>query len=130
VRNGAVPRADLAQMLRGVMATTISLTKDKGLELALELPDDLPTVNIDKTRIRQVLLNLLSNAAKFTEQGGINVRAVSTADGLIQIAAQDTGIGIAREHQHLVFEEFRQIDGDLTRYQPALAHPVWCQRAH
>jgi signal transduction histidine kinase/CheY-like chemotaxis protein len=150
---------DLARMLRGVMATTIGLTKDKGLALDLDLPDDLPTVNGDKTRIRQVLLNLLSNAAKFTEEGGISVRAyvdqrppttdhpttdretrrqgdvananlfVSPSPGLlgsqasvvgrqpsfVVVEVQDTGIGIAPEHQHLVFEEFRQIDGELTR---------------
>jgi signal transduction histidine kinase/DNA-binding response OmpR family regulator len=105
---------DLLQMLRGVMATTMGLTKDKGLALDLELPDELPAVDADKTRIRQVLLNLLSNAAKFTEQGGITVRAIPV-DGVVRISVQDTGIGIAPEHQHLVFEEFRQIDGELTR---------------
>jgi signal transduction histidine kinase/CheY-like chemotaxis protein len=155
---------DLARMLRGVMATTIGLTKDKGLALDLDLPDDLPTINGDKTRIRQVLLNLLSNAAKFTEEGGISVRAYvdqrpTTNDGedietlgtetrdtkhetrdmrpdadlwspvsslpshvsgsggpsFVVVEVRDTGIGIAPEHQHLVFEEFRQIDGELTR---------------
>jgi signal transduction histidine kinase len=106
---------DLTHMLRGVMTTAIGLTKDKGLELELELPSELPPVNVDKTRIRQVLLNLLSNAAKFTEQGGITVRAVPTADGMVQLSVQDSGIGIAKEHQHLVFEEFRQVDGELTR---------------
>ncbi len=106
---------DLTHMLRGVMATASGLTKDKGLDLELELSDELPTVNIDKTRIRQVLLNLLSNAAKFTEQGSITVRVVPTADGMVQLSVQDSGIGIAKEQQHLVFEEFRQVDGELTR---------------
>ncbi len=106
---------DLGLMLRGVMSTAIGLTKDKGLELELELPDTLPDVYIDKQRIRQVLLNLLSNAAKFTEQGGITVRAATTDNGCVQIAVRDTGIGIAPEQQSLVFEEFRQVDGELTR---------------
>jgi signal transduction histidine kinase len=99
------------------MATAISLTKDKGLSLTLEAPDTLPLVIIDKTRIRQVLLNLLANAAKFTEEGGIIVRLVPSDDGMVCISVIDSGIGIALEHQALVFEEFRQVQGVLNRQQ-------------
>ncbi|MBX0330561.1 AAA family ATPase [Oscillochloris sp. ZM17-4] len=98
-------------LLHGVMATAIGLTKDKELRLDLIAPEALPTVRIDKTRIRQVLLNLLSNAAKFTQQGGITVRASSDGQ-MLQVDVQDTGAGIAPEHQTLVFEEFRQIQDD------------------
>lgn len=106
---------DLLPMLQGVMSTAVGLTKEKGLTLTLDVPKSLPTVKVDKTRIRQVLLNLLSNAAKFTEQGGITLRAAPAEDGMVCIAVQDTGIGIAPEHQELIFEEFRQMEGDLTR---------------
>jgi CheY-like chemotaxis protein len=99
-----------------VMSTATSLTTAKDLTLDLDMPDDLPLVRIDKQRVRQVLLNLLSNAAKFTEAGGITLRVVPTAGGLT-LSVQDTGMGIAPEHQGLVFEEFRQVEGDTTRTQ-------------
>jgi signal transduction histidine kinase/CheY-like chemotaxis protein len=130
--------ADLHPLFHGVMATAVGLTKDKGLTLDLEADEQLPPVLIDKTRIRQVLLNLLSNAAKFTERGGITVRASSELrvlsselaqegeTGSIQnsklltqnwvvIQVQDTGIGIAPEHQARVFEEFQQVQDDYNR---------------
>ncbi len=108
-------QVDLIPVLQGVMATAVGLTKDKGLMLNLDTPDELPLVQVDKTRIRQVLLNLLSNAAKFTEQGGITVRALLTDDQMIRIEVADTGIGIDPHHQAMVFEEFRQVQNDLQR---------------
>jgi signal transduction histidine kinase len=105
---------DLLPLLHGVMATAVGLTKDKGLDLELDVADGLPYAHIDKVRIRQVLLNLLSNAAKFTNQGSITVRAAIVSD-MIQITVQDTGIGIAPEHQALIFEEFQQIQSDQQR---------------
>jgi signal transduction histidine kinase/CheY-like chemotaxis protein len=107
---------DLRVLIHGVMSTATSLTSAKDLTLDLDMPDDLPLVRIDKQRVRQVLLNLLSNAAKFTEAGGITLRVVPT-DGGLTISVQDTGMGIAPEHQGLVFEEFRQVEGDTTRPQ-------------
>ncbi|NJN66331.1 MAG: response regulator [Chloroflexaceae bacterium] len=106
---------NLVPILQGVMATGVGLTKDKNLSLDLECPDELPLVHIDKTRIRQVMLNLLSNAAKFTSQGGITVRVQAISEAMIRIDVVDTGIGIAPEHQTFVFEEFRQVQSDLQR---------------
>jgi CheY-like chemotaxis protein len=106
---------DLLPVLQSVMTTAGGLTKEKQLDLILDVPPALPLVRIDKTRIRQVLLNLLSNAAKFTHQGGITLRAHITNDQTLCLAVQDTGIGIAPEHQTMVFEEFRQVQGELTR---------------
>jgi signal transduction histidine kinase len=106
---------DLEPLFRGAMSTALGLTKDKQLELTLDADEDLPPVWIDKVRIRQVLLNLLSNAVKFTEQGAITVRARTTGDGFVLISVQDTGVGIAPEHQAKVFTEFQQIQDDLNR---------------
>jgi signal transduction histidine kinase len=106
---------DLTALLRGVAATGIGLTKDKGLTLTLDCPEELPTVLIDKTRIRQVLLNLLSNATKFTHQGGISLRVKYANTTTVRIEVQDTGIGIAAEDQALIFEDFRQVQDDISR---------------
>jgi CheY-like chemotaxis protein len=97
------------------MSTALGLTKTKGLELALDAPDDLPPVWGDKTRIRQVLINLVSNAVKFTDRGGITVRARASEGGFVQIAVQDTGIGIAPEDKARIFEEFQQVQDSMDR---------------
>lgn len=102
----------LVPLLKGVMSTLIGLTKDKGLALHREFEDNLPTLNIDGRRIRQVLLNLISNAAKFTAQGSITLRAVQQGDQVI-ISVRDTGVGIKPEDLPKVFEEFEQIDNAL-----------------
>ncbi|HET9224575.1 MAG TPA: response regulator [Roseiflexaceae bacterium] len=128
--------ADLRPLLHGVMSTAVGLTRDKGLALDLEAADDLPLVWIDSTRIRQVLLNLVSNAAKFTEQGGITLRVSSECSVLsselaessattqnsklrtqnfITVSVADTGIGIPQEEQARVFEEFQQVQDGLSR---------------
>jgi nitrogen-specific signal transduction histidine kinase len=116
----------LRPILQGVLATIGSLAKDKGLSLTLEVADDLPVVRIDKTRIRQVLLNLLANAVKFTDQGGISVCAAPTDDGLmVCISVTDSGIGIAPAHQALVFEEFRQVqDAQHAQQGTGLGLPI------
>src|SRR6185295_13266372 len=105
----------LEPMLRGIMSSGQGLTKDKDIELTLDTPEELPRVRIDQTRIRQVMLNLLSNAAKFTERGCITIHVHPRADGMVEIAIQDTGIGIVPEHQAMIFEEFRQIQDDHSR---------------
>lgn len=106
---------DLAPVLQDLMSASGELTQEKALTLTLECPDELPPVLADKTRIRQVLFNLLSNAAKFTHQGGITVRAKVTPQSTIRIEFQDTGIGIAPEHHGLIFEAFRQVQSGLRR---------------
>lgn len=102
----------LEPLLRGVMSTLIGLTKDKGIALNREFDDDLPVLNIDGRRIRQVLLNLISNAAKFTAQGSITLRATRQGDQVI-FSVRDTGVGIKPEDLPKIFEEFKQIDNAL-----------------
>jgi signal transduction histidine kinase len=108
--------------------TASSLTLGKSIELRQEFAVDLPLVYIDRMRVAQVLLNLLSNAVKFTERGVITLRAYPTpaalraagsdgwaGDGYVVVEIEDTGIGIAKEHQTMIFEEFRQADESLSR---------------
>jgi signal transduction histidine kinase len=85
----------------------------QGNTLRLELPDDLPRLRVDRGRLLQVLLNLLSNAARFTERGTIVVSA--RADEQVRIAVRDTGVGIAPEHLPRLFQKFSQVDESPTR---------------
>jgi signal transduction histidine kinase len=90
--------------------------KSKNLSIELQT-DGLPLlVFADRVRLRQVLLNLSSNAIKFTRQGGVMVRATQT-DGRVRIEVQDTGVGIKPEDLQLVFEKFRQTEAFVTRSQ-------------
>jgi signal transduction histidine kinase len=98
---------DLAQLIHSVMATASALVRDKEVELHQEIAPDMPRVQADVTRLRQVLLRLLANAAKFTEQGSITVRAWRT-DGQAMISVSDTGVGIPEEDQERIFERFEQ----------------------
>lgn len=100
---------DLTPIFHGVMATAVGLTKSKGLLLESDVEDELPPVRGDKVRVRQILLNLVSNAAKFTDQGGLTLRAYER-DGMIQISVSDTGSGIPGNELPLVFEEFHQVE--------------------
>lgn len=109
---------DLGEIIRGVMATAVGLVKDKPIELIVDIPGQLPHVQADNIRIRQVLLNLVSNAAKFTEEGHIGVSARTIQRGRrneVVIAVFDTGPGINQEDQELIFEPFSQVDASPTR---------------
>jgi signal transduction histidine kinase len=89
----------------------------KEIELLVQVPPDTPDVRQDGGKLRQILSNLLSNAVKFTPEGGrITVRASADADTLT-LSVTDTGVGIAPEHQEMVFQKFRQASGTLTREQ-------------
>jgi signal transduction histidine kinase/CheY-like chemotaxis protein len=90
------------------------LFASKSLYLETDLPPDLPVVFCDNTRIRQVALNLLSNAGRFTEVGGVRVTARVQGDHIV-VSVADTGAGIAPEDQAKLFEPFRQLDGSTRR---------------
>jgi CheY-like chemotaxis protein len=91
-----------------------ALLEAKGLRLTVTIADDLPVLLVDATRIRQVLINLLNNAVRFTEQGEITIRAWRD-DSRIVVAVTDTGIGISPDDLPRMFEPFRQADGSIRR---------------
>ena len=104
--------------LRDILDTSLNVVRPlldrKGLALSLELADDLPEIDCDRVRIRQVILNLLSNAARFTDEGGITVTACQQgADVLIDVA--DSGPGIAAEDVDRIFQPFVQGGNDPLR---------------
>ncbi len=104
----------MAEIGQAAVAAIEPLARMRGLAMTIEAEEALPPVFIDRTRIRQVLLNLLSNAARFTEAGVIRVR-IQREDRTIVTAVSDTGPGIAQEDIPKLFEPFRQLDGSLRR---------------
>ena len=87
---------------------------EKGLQVRAHIPPTLPNVWADRTRVRQILANMLANAVKFTERGSVTVSAAA-AEGWVTISVADTGVGISQEAQAYVFDEFRQADSSTTR---------------
>ncbi|HLF01227.1 MAG TPA: GAF domain-containing protein, partial [Anaerolineales bacterium] len=110
---------DMTEIIKGVMSTTIGLIKDKPIKLIPDIQPDLPHVHADAIRLRQVLLNLMANAAKFTDAGSITVRArVVQNEGQrsdVQISVIDTGPGIPEGDRAKLFQTFSQVDGSATR---------------
>jgi signal transduction histidine kinase/DNA-binding response OmpR family regulator len=100
---------DLAQALHIVAESGSQLAVDKGLVWKTNLPEAGPWVWGDQTRLRQVALNLINNAIKFTASGTVSLQ-LELDDDFVRIVVQDTGLGIALEEQRVIFDEFRQSD--------------------
>jgi len=134
---------DLGSIVREALDVIRDLVERKGLTLSDDIADDLPIAYLDRTRIRQVLLNLISNAVRFTDDGFVSVtcgtcqgsdiqplsQGTAADDDTVQVGApmtppnatylcvsvSDSGIGIRRDDIGKVFEEFRQVDGSSRR---------------
>ncbi|PKP39783.1 MAG: hypothetical protein CVT98_00490, partial [Bacteroidetes bacterium HGW-Bacteroidetes-15] len=91
-------------------------TAQQGVEITTTFPltDDYANILTDSTKLNQVLTNLVSNAAKFTEQGSISI-SYSFKDNYIEFCVKDTGLGISPEHHEVIFERFRQVELESTR---------------
>jgi signal transduction histidine kinase/CheY-like chemotaxis protein len=93
--------------------------KEKGLMLSLSLPEEVPVVNLDENRIRQVLLNVVGNAVKFTESGSISIallmEKIREEQYILSFIVKDTGIGIPKEYMDKIFRAFEQQDPSLMR---------------
>ena len=100
-------------MIGRAVSATSSLFEEKKLSLKKNVPDDLPLINGDEDKLIQVVINLLSNAVKFTKKGSVTIDAYREENQLI-VEVQDTGIGIAEEDKHKIFERFRQAGDTLT----------------
>ena len=105
---------DLSEVLDTVAVIGEQLAHDKGLSWRAEIPSDLPRVWGDRTRLRQVMLNLVNNAAKFTTHGEVALSA-RVEGGRVAMVVQDTGLGIPVEEQEAIFDEFRQSDRTTAR---------------
>ncbi len=102
-----VEDVDLNEEIEQVLETVSGLPRADGVELVTDVDPHLPKIEGDRRRIRQILLNLLSNALKFTSQGSVTLRAQVEGDQVLFTVA-DTGVGIAESDQVLVFQSFRQ----------------------
>jgi HAMP domain-containing protein/signal transduction histidine kinase/DNA-binding response OmpR family regulator len=123
---GDMPLAGLKQHME---RTFRQLASEKGLVFSVEFDESLPpTIRTDEKRLQQIVLNLLSNAFKFTAHGGVTLSAraategwspthpiLRDADQAIEISVNDTGIGIPKDKQRLIFEAFQQADGTTSR---------------
>jgi signal transduction histidine kinase/CheY-like chemotaxis protein/HAMP domain-containing protein len=119
----------LASLRQHIERTFRQLASQKQLQFSVEFDDDLPeTIRTDEKRLHQIVLNLLSNAFKFTSKGRVTLSArrvmggwsqahpvLKDADAAIEIAVSDTGIGIPADKQRLIFEAFQQADGTTSR---------------
>jgi len=106
--------AELEPLLRDTVGIVDDLFRGQPVRLEVEIAPDLPILRIDRTRIRQVLLNLLNNAARFTEEGAVRVEA-KRGDGEVVIAVSDTGPGIPADELPHLFQEFYQVDRSIRR---------------
>jgi CheY-like chemotaxis protein len=109
-----IEEVEIDPIIKSVMSTAKALVKDKPVELLQEVPEELGMVWADPTRMRQIILNLVSNACKFTEEGEVILRAY-TDDEKLTVSVSDTGIGIPQEKLDNIFEEFTQVDASTTR---------------
>jgi signal transduction histidine kinase/CheY-like chemotaxis protein/ligand-binding sensor domain-containing protein len=111
---------DLRDALESALKTLAVRADEKGLELLCDVAPTVPErVRGDSTRLRQILLNLVGNAIKFTERGevsvGVQIEAIEGNECLLRFTVADTGIGIPRDKQKLIFDPFSQADSTTTR---------------
>ncbi|HYH20639.1 MAG TPA: ATP-binding protein [Azospirillum sp.] len=109
----------LKPLLDEVMATVESVANEKGIALGLDVAPEVPeTILVDQQRLRQILVNLVGNAVKFTERGGVDVRidTAPRADGeRLVVGVRDTGIGVPPDRRAAIFEKLEQADSTIAR---------------
>jgi signal transduction histidine kinase/HAMP domain-containing protein len=109
-----VTEVEVHDVVQSVVAETQALAKARPYKVQVLCPARV-RVKTDAAKLKQILTNLVTNAIKFTDNGGVAVQVTTLDGGGCTIAVKDTGIGIRPEDQQLIFEEFRQVDGSSTR---------------
>jgi len=103
---------DMKSLLQGVGWQVTPLVQSKGQNLSLDLPDSLPLIQGDGKKLEQVVLNLITNAVKFTPEGGNVTLRVKKRDNELVIEVQDSGIGISKEEQDRLFKPYSRLNAD------------------
>lgn len=111
----SVESEDVSTIISNCVLIVEPLIQSKRLSLTQDIQANLPALTTDIVKLRQILVNLLSNAAKFTEKGGISIKVAQQQNDIISFGITDTGIGIERKNFERVFEEFQQVDSSSTR---------------
>jgi len=115
----AFDEVNMADITNSVVSTMSGLIKDRPVEMKRIIEANVPTVRADAIRIRQVLINLISNASKFTDEGDIlievGVRPGPTGRNEVRVSVTDTGTGISEQDQAKLFQAFSQVDDSPTR---------------
>jgi signal transduction histidine kinase len=108
----------LKEILLGLKMMTQRLIRERPIQFGINMESTIDTIESDAQKLQQILVQLLTNALKFTERGRIDLTIQALNEGgkdFVKIAVADTGIGIKREDQEIIFEDFRQLDGSSTR---------------
>ena len=106
---------DVLALLREVMDDVATVASNQGQSLVSRLPHSLPLISADRTRLKQIVLNLLNNAFKFTPHGGRITLRAKEDDGNLTVEVKDTGPGISKEEQERLFEPYHRIEHDRER---------------
>jgi signal transduction histidine kinase len=109
-----IQQVDVPQLMESVASMAEPLAAAKGLSFELRPPKTDLIVRTDPMKLRQVLLNLISNAVKYTEHGGVTLSG-RTVNGEVQFLVEDTGVGVAEDHLEKIFEPFWQVEQTTTR---------------
>jgi signal transduction histidine kinase len=115
----SITEIEIAQLIEEVARETASFAEKPAVELRCALTAALPPVHTDSVKLRMVLKNLLTNAFKFTAEGSVTISAASLDEG-VEVQIADTGIGMTRASQRIIFQPFQQVDSsDTRRYRGA-----------
>ncbi len=107
-------KLSLVSLITMIVENLEQVAENKGIDIKMEYSNEVPQIESDEPRVYQILQNIIGNAVKFTEEGGVNIR-IGLGGALVVVVIEDTGIGIAEADLPHIFEEFRQIDGTLAR---------------
>ncbi len=107
-------KVDLRRAALAALTSVEPQAREKGLELSLDVPADIGTVETDPLRLNQILVNLLGNAVKFTDSGYVRLK-IWGDENEVTLAVEDTGKGIPESELEAIFDSFRQVDGSTTR---------------
>lgn len=109
-----IQKNDINETVREIHKTMEALMQSRGLELIIDLEEDIPEIEFDKDRITQVLTNLVNNAEKFTDKGSITIKTCKI-ENHVRVSVEDTGAGMKKEDIPKVFQRFEQLDTEAKR---------------